>query len=219
MDISYLGHSSFRIKTKTGAVVTDPFSKSSGLTPPSVNADIVTVSHQHDDHNSLKGVSGTTRRPQPFVISEPGEYEVEGISIFGYPTFHDETKGEERGENVIYLIQAEGLRLLHLGDLGHPLSASLIEELGSIDILMVPVGGVYTIGVKEALEVIDSISPSMVIPMHYRTEKHSAQFDNLATLKDFKDAAELEARLVEDNKLKVDKLSLTETDMEIVVFE
>jgi L-ascorbate metabolism protein UlaG (beta-lactamase superfamily) len=164
MEITYLGHSSFKIKTKSATVVTDPFDQSMvGLKFPSVEGDIVTVSHDHPDHNNSNKVTGAKK-----VISGPGEYEVAGVSILGYGSFHDDKKGLERGKNTIYVIEAEGLRLVHLGDLGHSLSDDMVSEMGTIDILMVPVGGVYTIGPKEASEVVSKIDPYFVIPMHYK---------------------------------------------------
>jgi len=167
MDISYIGHSSFKIKTKSATIITDPFDPSKvGLKFPGVDGDIVTVSHDHADHNNIVKVSGAKK-----VISGPGEYEVSGISILGYGSFHDDKKGEDRGKNTIYVFEAEGLRLVHLGDLGHALSDELVSEMGTIDILMVPVGGVYTIGPKEASEVVSKIDPYFVIPMHYGGEK------------------------------------------------
>lgn len=166
MDITYLGHSSFRIKTKTDTVVTDPFdSKMVGFKYSGVDAEIVTVSHKHPDHNAVDKVSGIKK-----VLEGPGEYEIGGVSIIGYPSFHDNKKGEERGKNTIYVIEADGLRIAHLGDLGHTLDDDLVNEMGSIDVLMIPVGGVYTIGPKEAAEVAGKIDPYFVIPMHYRDE-------------------------------------------------
>lgn len=218
MDIQYLGHSCFKIRAKSGSVVCDPYDSEIGFTLPSVSADIVTISHDHSDHSNSSAVSGTARRKKPFVISEPGEYEIEGISIFGYGTYHDEKKGEERGRNTIFVYQVEGLRVLHLGDLGHVLDDKLIEELNGVDILLIPVGGVYTIDAKVALRLIEALNPSIAVPMHYRTEKHDAKvFGELIDLDDFLKAYEGEARKVED-KLAVSKLSLSEDSTEVVVF-
>jgi len=165
MDITYLGHSSFKIKTKTASVVTDPFDpKMVGLKYSGVEADIVTVSHQHSDHNAVDKVTGVKK-----VIDGPGEYEVSGVSMMGFSTFHDNKEGAERGKNTIYVIEAEGLHVVHLGDLGHVLSDELIDEIGDVDILMIPVGGFFTIGPKEATEIISKIEPYFVIPMHYAT--------------------------------------------------
>jgi len=164
MDITYLGHSSFKIKTKTATVVTDPFdSQMVGLKYSGVEGEIVTISHDHPDHNAAGKVSGVKK-----VIEGPGEYEVMGVSIIGYPSFHDGKAGAERGKNTIFVFEAEGLRIAHLGDLGHTLSDDLVNEMGSIDVLMIPVGGVFTIGPKEAVEIVGKIDPYFTIPMHYK---------------------------------------------------
>lgn len=166
MDITYLGHASFKIKTKTATVVTDPFdSKMVGLKYSGVEGDIVTVSHDHADHNASDKVTGAKK-----VVAGPGEYEISGVSFIGYPSFHDNEKGAARGKNTIYVIEAEGLRIVHLGDLGHALSEDLINEMGDVDILMIPVGGEYTIGPKEASEMVSKIEPFFVMPMHYMQE-------------------------------------------------
>jgi L-ascorbate metabolism protein UlaG (beta-lactamase superfamily) len=165
MDITYLGHSSFKIKTKTASVITDPFDpKMVGIKYSGVEGDIVTVSHDHGDHNAVDKVSGIKK-----VINGPGEYEISGVSVYGYKTFHDNKEGAERGKNTIYAIEAEGLRVVHLGDLGHTLSDELIEEIGDVDVLIIPVGGFFTIGPKEASEIVSKVEPYFVIPMHYST--------------------------------------------------
>lgn len=164
MEISYLGHSSFRIKTKEAVVVTDPFDpKKVGLKYSGVTADIVTISHDHFDHNA-KDLVGDTKK----VFDGPGEYELLGVSIIGIPTYHDEKKGDERGKNTIFIFEFEDLRVAHLGDLGHSLDEKTIEAIGEIDVLMLPVGGEYTIGPNEALEVLRAIEPNITIPMHYQ---------------------------------------------------
>lgn len=164
MEITYLGHSSFKIKTKTAVVVTDPFDPDMvGLKFPPVDADIATVSHDHKDHNNVSKVNGARK-----VLTGPGEYEIMGVSILGFPSFHDAEKGEKRGKNTIYVFEAEGLRLAHLGDLGHVLDDSIIDQIGAIDVLFVPVGGEWTLNAKEATEVVGKIDPYFVIPMHYQ---------------------------------------------------
>lgn len=176
MDITYLGHSSFKIKTKTASVITDPFDpKMVGIKYSGVEGEIVTVSHGHADHNAIEKVSGVKK-----VVEGPGEYEIRGISIIGYRSFHDNKNGEERGKNTIYVIEAEGLRIAHLGDLGHPISDDLAGEMGPIDILMIPVGGFFTIGPKEAVEAASKIDPYFILPMHYKTpEMNLQEFGNL----------------------------------------
>lgn len=202
MDVTYLGHSSFRIKGKRASLVTDPFDpKMVGLKFPSVKADIVTVSHEHKDHN-MPGLVKEVKR----VISGPGEYEISGVSIIGIPTFHDEKKGEERGRNTVYIIELDGLRICHLGDLGHTLKESTITAIGDVDVLMVPVGGHFTIGPKRAVDVVQSIEPLIVIPMHYKSKGLS---ENLKKLKDV-DVFLKEIGLPVE---KMEKLSITRGDL------
>lgn len=219
MEISYLGHSCFKLKCKSGTVVCDPYGKSVGFSMPMVSADIVTVSHRgHGDHDEVGAVGGTARRKQPFVIEEPGEYEVEGVSVFGYQTFHDDKGGEERGSNTIYVFQAEDLRILHLGDLGHMLDERLIDELDGVDALMIPVGGVYTIGPKQALELAAKIEPTYVLPMHYKTDRHKGEgFGELLGVEEFvkifgKDASKV-------GSLSLSKAGLPTDATEVVLFE
>lgn len=168
MEIKFLGHSSFRIKGKKAILVTDPYDSSVGLKMAPVSADIITVSHQHQDHNNTSAVRGTSRKKEPFIISGPGEYEILGVSVFGVPSFHDSAGGKKRGENTIYVINLDGMRLVHLGDLGHKLEEEQVEEVNGADLLFIPVGGTYTIGPKVAVEVIGQIQPKIVIPMHYK---------------------------------------------------
>ncbi len=186
MDISYAGHSCFQLKGKKGTVVTDPFQGSVGFSLPTLSADIVTVSHQHPDHNAADQVGKTSRRDRPFIITQPGEYEVGGISVFGVSTFHDANGGVERGTNTVYTILLDELRVCHLGDLGHELSTDLIEAIGAIDILLCPVGGVFTINPAQAVATINALEPSYVIPMHYRTDNHDPNlYSELKTVNDF----------------------------------
>ena len=212
MDITFLGHSSFRLKGKTATVVTDPFDpKTVGLKFPKVTADIVTVSHQHEDHNQADLVKGVKR-----LVSGPGEYEIMGVSIIGIPTFHDEEKGAKRGKNTIYVYEMDGLRLVHLGDLGHKLHEKILEKIGDIDILMVPVGGEYTIGPTEAVEVARAIEPKIVIPMHYQMPGlNPATFAKLSSTKPF--LAEIGLLVEKTNKLSVKKENIGEESRVILL--
>src|SRR3989338_4528973 len=166
MEIKYLGHSSFLIKTKDAKLLTDPFDpKMLGLPFAKVETDIVTFSHAHGDHAFRDGV----KNPETALMLDwPGEYEKKNVRVFGFPTHHDDKKSAERGENVIYKIEAEDMSILHLGDLGHLLDEATIEAIGTIDILMIPVGGFYTIDADQAVKVINSIEPSIVLPMHFQ---------------------------------------------------
>ncbi|MEK7495325.1 MAG: MBL fold metallo-hydrolase [Patescibacteria group bacterium] len=171
MDIKYLGHSSFLIKTKTARIVTDPFDPEMvGLKFPKTEADVVTISHNHKDHNQFKNVSGING-VDPLIIDMPGEFEKLGVRIFGFQSFHDKTHGSERGENIMYKFESEGISVLHCGDLGEVPDENFLETIGEVDILMVPVGGIYTIDAEEAVSLVKKIEPSIVIPMHYGTGK------------------------------------------------
>ena len=215
MDITYLGHSSFKIKTKTASVITDPFDpKMVGLKYSNTDAEIVSVSHGHEDHNMTAMVNSTKK-----IIQGPGEYEISGISIIGYRSFHDNKKGEERGKNTIYVFEAEGLRIAHLGDLGHVLSDDMVSEIGSIDVLMIPVGGVYTIGPKEAVEIAGKIDPYFIIPMHYKVpELNDDSFANLEPKENF--LKEIGAPIEELPKFTIKKEDISsEQATKVIVLE
>lgn len=214
MEISYLGHSSFKIKGKNAVVVTDPYdSHMVGLKFPKVEADIVTVSHQHADHNFVEVVEGT-----PVIISGPGEYEVKGVKIIGIISYHDDVSGSKRGKNTIYRIRVDGVSLVHAGDLGHKLDDRTLEMLDDVDILMVPVGGFYSLSASEASELISQLSPKIIIPMHYNHPKLNQ--------KDFGQLSYVDAFLKEMGKevlLPVEKLSVTKDKLpaepQVVVLE
>ena len=164
MVITWLGQACFRIQSGDLTLVVDPFSKDIGLTPPRFRADIVLVTHSHYDHANAESLAG-----EPFVITGPGEYETKGISVCGIETFHDAAGGKERGMNTIYRIEVENTSILHMGDFGEPqMRAETLDEAGDIDILMIPVGGKYTIDSSEAAKIVKQIEPKIVIPMHYK---------------------------------------------------
>jgi len=212
MEIIYLGHAAFLLRHKSVKVVCDPFDKQVGFSSAKVEADIVVSSHDHHDHNELSVVGG-----EPMVIKGPGEYEIKGVSITGVTSFHDDKQGSLRGKNTIYTIDIDELRLCHLGDLGHKLEEKHLNLMDGIDVLMVPVGGFYTIGPEKAMEVIKQVGPSIVIPMHYKTKEHNQKmFGKLATVDEFVKVSNMEAR--REKKLVVKKLDLPE-EMELVVLE
>ena len=164
MDITWYGQSCFRIKGKKATVVIDPFDpKATGLRLPKMSAGILLVTHQHPDHNNIADV-----KESPFVIQASGEYEVNGVDVVGVPTYHDNEKGAKRGKNVVYNLTLDGISLVHLGDLGHLIDEETKERIGRVDILMVPVGGTYTIDAHQALKVVDMLEPRLIIPMHYK---------------------------------------------------
>lgn len=170
MDIKYLGHSSFQIKTKTATIITDPFDPQMvGLKYPKTEADIVTVSHHHPDHNKTDLITGN-----PLIIDWPGEFEKQNVRVSGYQSYHDKNKGADRGENTMFKIESEGISILHCGDLGHVPDEGFMEDIGEVHILLVPVGGFYTIDAQEAVKVVRKVEPSIVIPMHYNPSSAKA---------------------------------------------
>ncbi|MFZ5376770.1 MAG: MBL fold metallo-hydrolase [Patescibacteria group bacterium] len=215
MTITYHGHSCFKLKGKSGTVVTDPYSDSVGFASPSLTADVVTVSHQHSDHNAVNRVKPAAGREKPFLIDAVGEYEVGGISVFGNPSFHDVEAGANRGANNIFTIMLDGIRACHLGDLGHELTERQVEEIGLIDVLFVPVGGVYTLDPQQAIKTALALNPSFVVPMHYKTEAHNPDtYGSMKTLEDFANEYGVQINPVE--KLVVEKDRLPE-EMEVVI--
>ena len=166
MKITYLGHSSFLIKDSKGRILlTDPYNESVGYPIYKGNADIVTISHHHADHDYIKEIQG-----EPKILDKIGFFNLCNVAIIGIRTYHDTSNGVKRGNNIIYLFEIDGYKLCHLGDLGHLLTKDVIEKLGIIDILFVPVGGNYTINGKEAYQVCKQLKSHIVIPMHYKTQ-------------------------------------------------
>lgn len=160
MEITYLGLSCFRLRGQEMTIITDPLpGKGQPLT-----ATVVTVSHDHPRHNQVDRVAEARK-----VLRGPGEFEIGSASILGIPTFHDSQKGKLLGLNTVFRIELEGTSLCHLGDMGHQLSAAQVEELGALDVLLLPVGGVSTLDAAQAAEVVNLLEPKIVIPMHYRS--------------------------------------------------
>lgn len=172
MEIKYLGHSCFRIKGKNTTVITDPFSPDIGLALGKQTANIVTISHQHAGHNHTEGIGGTPR-----IVSRPGEYEIGDAIIIGQSSYHDAEKGLIRGKNVVFVVAMDELTICHLGDLGTPLKESEIEELGKVDILMVPVGDMSALNSAAAARLVRQIEPSIVIPMHYQLPESNRELE------------------------------------------
>ncbi len=167
MKIKYLGHSSFKLTESTGtSVVTDPYSPEIGFSMPEVSADAVTVSHHHFDHDNVNAVGGN-----PEIIDKEASYDLPGVEIHAIKSFHDSVRGKKRGENVIFKFRMDGLDICHLGDLGEACTAELIELILPVDVLLIPVGGNYTIDAETAKEYVDRLMPEIVIPMHYRTKE------------------------------------------------
>jgi len=165
MLIEWYGHSCFRIALENGKkIVFDPFDHTVGYEQPKIEANYVLESHQHFDHNSPDTLKGNFE-----IIKAPGEYNFEGLQVKGHETFHDKEQGALRGKNIIFTLQAEGIVVCHMGDIGSVPSEELYEKIGPVDILMIPIGGNYTIDAKEAFEIINRMQPNITLPMHYKT--------------------------------------------------
>lgn len=172
MKIRWCGHATFLITTAAGTrVLTDPYEPGGydgalryGSIPERI--DIALVSHDHPDHNHIQGLKGN-----PQVVKGPGSHTVASITFKGISSCHDTSQGKERGENTVFCFTIEGVRLCHLGDLGHPLPAETAAAIGEVDVLMIPVGGFYTIDAAVATEVMNTLHPRLTIPMHFKTAK------------------------------------------------
>ncbi len=214
MIITWQGHSCFKIQDKIASdgitVVTDPFDKSLGLKLANFEADIVTVSHDHADHNNVSSLRGT-----PYIINQAGEYDVKGVLVEGADSYHDKNKGADRGMNIIYRLVVDDISIVHLGDLGHILDDKHLEKLNGVDILLIPVGGKYTIDYKEAVNVVSQIEPRIVIPMHYKMKEGG--------LKDIDEVdkfiKELGISPIYEDKLKISKKNLPTEDRELLILK
>ncbi len=172
MKIKWYGHAAFGLTTESGVkIIIDPYESGAlggaiGYAPITDHADIVLVSHDHGDHNYTGAIKG------PFTeVRREGSYGLKGLRISALPVFHDASQGKERGENLIFVIEADGLKVVHAGDLGHLLSQDDVSRIGRTDVFMLPVGGTYTVTATEATQVMNAIKPSVTLPMHYKSEK------------------------------------------------
>ena len=209
VEISWLGHACFVLKGKEKTVITDPYRPELGYSLGQPEADIVTVSHFHPGHSYVEGIANS-----PKQVKGPGEYEIGNIFITGLACYHDNEKGNAKGKNTIYLLETEGITLCHLGDLGHPLTASLVEELGNCDVLFLPVGEVSTISVDVAVEIVRQLTPHIVIPMHYKTDVLTKNLERVDKFLGKMGIHDIEPK----TKLSITSASLP-TDMQIAVFE
>jgi L-ascorbate metabolism protein UlaG (beta-lactamase superfamily) len=203
MKIKWLGHSCFKITSKNGIrILTDPFDDNVGYRLPSVEADIVTLSHGHYDHNFTDCVKGNFE-----TVTKVGNFYVKDIPITGVHTYHDEVQGNKRGSNIVYIFEIDGMRVCHLGDLGHILSPAQIEMIGRPDVLLIPVGGIYTIGPDEAFQVVNQLKPKVIIPMHFKTPALKFNLEGVEKFLDkMKDVEKLSSQVVEIDKEKLNQI-------------
>jgi L-ascorbate metabolism protein UlaG (beta-lactamase superfamily) len=173
LDVTWLGHGCFRLRGRAAAAVTDPYPPAIGLKLQRLDANLVTVSHEHENHNYTQVMRDA------YEIRGPGEYEVAGISVIGVPAYHDSEKGAKHGRNTIYLIEIDDVRVCHLGDLGHLLDDAEAEAISAPDVLLVPVGGRTTINAAQAAGVVRQLEPRYVVPMHYAIPGLKLELDPL----------------------------------------
>jgi L-ascorbate metabolism protein UlaG (beta-lactamase superfamily) len=170
--IKWYGHSAFQITTEKGTrIIIDPYesgSFSGALSYGKIEdeADIVLTSHDHADHNYTKDIRGKYKH-----ISKAGDHEIKDVKIKAIPCFHDSLGGKKGGNNLIFVIAADGLNLVHMGDIGHALDPELLKKIGQVDILLLPVGGFFTIDAAMAQKIMNDIKPHVTVPMHYKTQK------------------------------------------------
>ncbi len=215
MHITWYGQSCFKIvfqgqkkSHQRSSLMIDPFGKEVGLKLPKQEVDILLITHEHADHNNREVAKKDT-----FVIDSPGEYELRGIFMQGIPSFHDKKKGKERGKNTIYTIESEDVRVCHLGDFGQDeLTDEQLKDIGEIDVLMIPVGGVYTINSQEATKIISQVEPRIVIPMHYQIPGLKVKLSDLGHFL----KAIGEKKAVPEEKIVVQKKNLTTGEMRVV---
>lgn len=167
MEIQFFGNSCFKIRGSRASLITDPFEPNGDLKLPKVGADIITLSREERNYKNISAVLGTTRRSEPFVISGPGEYEISNVYVLGLPSAM-KTKTNGGKKSTIYVINIDGMRIVHLGLLDHKLTEDQLEEINSADILFIPVGGVLVFNAKEAIEVIGKTEPKIIIPMCFK---------------------------------------------------
>ena len=212
MKIRYLGHSCFEFTESTGTtIVTDPYGDV-GFSMPNTRAEAVTVSHSHFDHNNVKAVDGN-----PVIFDREGQYEIGGVEITAIKSYHDDENGKNRGETLIFKFRMDGVEVCHLGDLGEECSSSLIEALLPIHVLLIPVGGNYTINAQQAKEYVDRIMPSYVIPMHYKTKGLDIDVEKPDEFIDLFDGEDVEE--LETSKIELFRDDITEEQTKLILME
>jgi len=164
MELIWLGHSCVRLRGRDTVILQDPFDRTLGYPVGRWTADIVTISHDHPGHNNISAVQGN-----PKVLRGPGEYDIGPASIVGVASFHDKQRGKERGRNTAFVVEMDGVRVCHLGDIGDTPTAETAKAIGPVDVLLVPVGGSTTIDAQGALETVNLLEPKIIVPIHYRT--------------------------------------------------
>lgn len=218
MEITYLGHSCFKLKSKqSGVVICDPYAESTGPSLGKHSADIITISHAHADHSAAERIAGVGEQT-PIVLNTAGDYEIKGISLFAINSWHDKQQGALRGKNLIFNILIDGISVCHLGDFGQEnLTSEQVSRIGEVDVLLCPVGGYSSLSAKEAIGVLSQLEPKVFIPMHYQTPLHNPDFfAELAPLSQFTNEYGIAPTPVKKLDLHKDRLG---EEVEVVVLE
>ncbi len=210
MDISWLGHSCFRIKGKEVLLITDPYHPNLGYALNKLQADIVTLSHFHPGHSYIASIINGFK-----VINGPGEYEIKDTFITGIASFHDAEQGNKLGKNTIYVIELEGIKICHLGDLGHLPDSEQMESLSDVDVLFLPVGGGNTIAGVTAAEIVRHLSPKFAIPMHYKISTLTRELEPPDRF--FKELGIRE--VVSQSRLSVNRSTLSADSTKVIVLD
>jgi L-ascorbate metabolism protein UlaG (beta-lactamase superfamily) len=210
MTIFWLGQAAFKIIDKEVTIAIDPYDKI-GLKMPKFQAEILLITHDHSDHNYQEAIKG-----DPFIIDSQGEYEVKNVFVYGLPAYHDNKQGAESGKITIYIIELEGMKIAHLGDIGQEsLTDEQLEELEGVDILLIPVGGEETINGTGAVKIISQIQPRIVIPMHYKIPGLNTKLEPVDKfLKEFGVSAPEKME-----KLKISKKDLPQEETKVIILE
>jgi Predicted Zn-dependent hydrolases of the beta-lactamase fold len=215
MKIQWFGQSCFLITAENGKkILTDPFKNMLGYKLPEIEADVVLTSHNHSDHNNINAVKSS------FIhINELGTFTKNGIAIKGVETFHDNASGAKKGKNTVYNFTIDGIHVCHLGDLGHILNNNQIQEIGTVDILLLPVGGGPTIGASDAVQVVKQLNPAMVIPMHYRTKALGLFGFLFEKVDKFIALSGLKTKKCKELEINKENIKRNQEDKEILVLE
>jgi L-ascorbate metabolism protein UlaG (beta-lactamase superfamily) len=207
MEITWYGRACFRLKGREATVITDPCPPSTGFVAGKHDVQLLTISHAHPDHSYTRSITAG------LTLTRPGEYESANVLVTGVRTFHDGSRGAERGENIVFSIEIDGVHIAHLGDLGHLLTEEQLSELGPVDVLLVPAGGVFVLPPAEAAEVVSQVNPKMVIPMHFQVDGGST---DVATVDGF--LHEMAAEPIRQPKAQVTPSSLPD-ETQLVLLE
>ena len=220
--LAWFGQSTFVLKTSSGlTALLDPMGTGVGYTlTPVDGVDLVTISHEHTDHNNAALATGSPTVLRGLAANDWAKIDqkIKGVRVYTVPTYHDDKQGSARGKNAAFVFDLDGLRVVHLGDLGHKLSDDQVKEIGATDVLMIPVGGFYTIDGKGAAEVVGQLKPKIAIPMHYKTPDVSKSLaDMLATADGFITALGASAKVTQPGKTAIISSLKLPTELTVLV--